>query len=432
MAAATLEASDIPDAVTDRAAHLLVDTLAVSLAGSRSSLCREYADSLGASARGGAASVVGVPYGVTPEIAALLNTMPTTVLQIDEGHRTSGSHPAIQVGPAALAVAEDVDAEGTALLAAFVRGYEVAARIALALAPMHGAVHPNGTSGTVGAAVAAGSLWGLDHDRLAATVSAVASMPLAPRLASAFEGHSVLHLYAATGAMTAVATARAARFGLTASARALDDHFLPRLAGREVRTSEAFELTRSYFKYAAACAHVHTPLEALESITGDGALSYQAIDRIEVRTYAIASMLDDPEPVSDLGARFSIPFFLARRLVRGPWAGTVVGPAELTDAPVLDLSKRIVVIHDPELDDLYPSRRPARVSVTTTDGALLRAACDLPQGDADRPVPEEVWRRKIQSLVPALGDRLLELADLPPAAWRARDLGQILRAFDRS
>jgi 2-methylcitrate dehydratase PrpD len=429
LAAAVTPSSRIPADVRARAAKILVDTLAVAIAGRSDPFCRAYVASTVEASASGTASTVAYDRGVMPEIAAMANALPTTVLQIDEGHRVSGSHPAIQVVPAALAVAEDVDATGVQLLTGIVRGYEVAASLGMALAPMRAGVHPNGTSGTIGAGVAAGSLWGMQREGMASVVAGLASLPIVPRLRAAYEGNTVLHLFAAYGAMVAVATARAVLAGLTASPASLDDHFLPNLGGRAVAGREDFQTLSAYFKFYPVCAHAHTSIEALEEILAAGDISADKIERIEVRAYEAAAQLADPAPTSDLGARFSIPFSLARRAVAGTLDNRALTRADLSDEATLDLARRVTVIRDDELSRRYPASRPVRLAVVLRDGAQLVAHRDLPRGDSDRPETEDAWRVKIRALIGAHAGQLLEFVDRPPDDWSARELGLVLRRW---
>src|SRR5205085_2416685 len=76
-----------------------------------------------------------------------------------EGNLHAVGHPGIQVIPLAWALAEHEGRPGRDLLAAFIAGYEVSARIKRASATRL-AVHPHGTFGTIGAAVALARLFG--------------------------------------------------------------------------------------------------------------------------------------------------------------------------------------------------------------------------------------------------------------------------------
>ena len=83
-------------------------------------------------------------------------------LEVDEGNRLGGGHPAIHVIPGALALAEERRARTAgALLEAIVVGYEVGSRLGGATTARPN-VHSHGTWGTISTAVAVAKLAGAD------------------------------------------------------------------------------------------------------------------------------------------------------------------------------------------------------------------------------------------------------------------------------
>src|SRR5262245_66489759 len=85
--------------------------------------------------------------------AALTNATAGVALEVDEGSRLGGGHPAIHVVPGALAVAEERRLDGRRLLEAIVAGYEVGSRIGGATTA-RADVHSNGPWGPISPAVA--------------------------------------------------------------------------------------------------------------------------------------------------------------------------------------------------------------------------------------------------------------------------------------
>src|SRR5206468_5342478 len=81
-------------------------------------------------------------------------------------HQGGSIHLGATVFSAALAAAELTGVSGARVLAAVVAGYQVAARLAMALDPAahyRRGFHPTGTCGAFGAAVTAGLILGLDR-----------------------------------------------------------------------------------------------------------------------------------------------------------------------------------------------------------------------------------------------------------------------------
>jgi len=69
---------------------------------------------------------------LSPAAAAWANGVLANVLDLDDGHSLTKGHPGAVVIPAAIAVAEHVQASANEALAAIAVGYEVAVRAAIA------------------------------------------------------------------------------------------------------------------------------------------------------------------------------------------------------------------------------------------------------------------------------------------------------------
>ncbi|MGH7267961.1 MAG: MmgE/PrpD family protein, partial [Candidatus Rokuibacteriota bacterium] len=132
----------IPAEVRDHAALVLADTVGAVVAGSlEPEVVRLHAQ---AERAPGAATVLNPALTrAEPWWAIVANGTSGTMLELDEGNRFARGHPAIHVLPAALAEAERLGAGGQVTLAAFVLGYDVAARLGGA-APVRPGMHMHG------------------------------------------------------------------------------------------------------------------------------------------------------------------------------------------------------------------------------------------------------------------------------------------------
>jgi 2-methylcitrate dehydratase PrpD len=75
------------------------------------------------------------------------------------------------------------------------------------------------------------------------------------------------------------------------------------------------------------------------------------------------------------------------------------------DGAVLRHCPKVQVRADDALDATYPKMRPARVTVTTTDGKKVTRQVDEPLGSATNPVPDAQLRAKFHALAdPVIGD----------------------------
>ena len=154
-----------------------------------------------------------------------------------------------------------------------------------------------------------------------------------------------------------------------------------------------WEVTRNYFKLHACCRYNHAALDALALIAAEhaDALAPSRIARVEVESYALAAELDDPRPRNVLAAKFSVPFAVATTLVNGSSGVESFTNETVAKQGILDLAARVTVREDPAMTAQLPDRRPARVTVTLTDGTRLSARTETNRGDwADPYRPREI------------------------------------------
>jgi 2-methylcitrate dehydratase PrpD len=198
---------------------------------------------------------------------------------------------------------------------------------------------------------------------------------------------------------------------------------------------ERFEIARNYFKRHAACRYTHGALDALEGIlrqVGEP-LDPQSIAAIEVDTYVWAAQLDSAEPRNMLAAKFSLPFALATRIVRGAADITAFRDPALRDAATRDLARRAVVREDPALTAKLPGLRPARLRLTLRDGREFAAEALTNKGDTEDPYSQDEVRAKFRSLAePVFGREhagKIELAvDRVAHSLNLDELGRLLAA----
>src|SRR5215472_16756351 len=222
VAAASFEA--MPAEVIDRARAGVIDTVGVILAGRDEPVTRIAAELVAEDGAAPVASHLGTTLMTSPEAAALLNGVAGHALDYDDVSASLTGHPSVVVLPAALAAAELMGASGAALLAAYVAGVEVTAKLGLAIGPAHYRMgwHATSTLGTLGAAMAAGTLLRLDAERLTNALAIAVSMASGSRQNF---GTMTKPLHAGHAARCGVAAARLAGRGLTGDPTALEAPF---------------------------------------------------------------------------------------------------------------------------------------------------------------------------------------------------------------
>jgi 2-methylcitrate dehydratase PrpD len=379
---------DLPAATIEQARHVIADSVAAIAAGAaepevRALTARRIRDS-------GPCTVIGTGIAGMPQRAALLNGIAGTWLEMDEGNRFARGHPAIHTLPAALAYAEMHRLSGRALLLATVLGYELATRIGMA-ANLRPTMHPHGTWGTVGAAVAVAKLAGLDAQRMRETINIASSLTLATSKKTMLQGGTVRNVYAGISNQNGLLAVELVDCGFVGERDGLSSVF-----GSVV--SESFDsdlmvedlgadwqIDRNYFKRHSCCRYNHGALDALDQVLVATAITADQVDSISVATYGYAAELDDPLPRNVLGAKFSVPFAVATRIVTGSSGLTSFTWERVRDERIRALARRVQVREDKALTDKLPEFRPAQVEVRLKDGRVLAGATDVNRGDDSAP-----------------------------------------------
>lgn len=391
---------DLPEAVVDRTRLVILDCIGAILAGRAEPEVVEAGRRLAKS--GGTRSRL---------LAAFLDGTAGTMLEIDEGNQYARGHPGIHVVPAILAAKVGRRVTGADAIVATALGYEIGARIGIA-SKLRVTMHPHGTWGTVGAALAVAKLRGASAREIAATVNVASSLGLTTSRRTMLEGATVRNTYAGFSNMLGLMAFDLVRAGFTGEADGVGavyggiaaEDWRPEEMTRELGTR--WEIARNYFKRHAACRYTHGALDALSRIVAEagGRIEPEAIRAIDVKTYVWAAQLDHPEPASMLAAKFSMPFSLATFLVHGAATLDAFRDAARQDERIRDLARRVSVDEDPALTAMLPGLRPARVTVHLADGRTLAAEALTNRGDTEDPYGADEVEAKFREVAgPAVG-----------------------------
>ena len=411
-----------------------LDTLGAMLAGSRLPQNAKLASL--ATARSGAksATLVGHTGRAEPMFAALANATAGVSLEMDEGNRWGGGHPSIHVLPAALAVAEELAADGPRFIEALVAGYEVVSRIGGATR-VRPNVHSHGTWGTLGSAAAVARLQRLDVAAVRAAINLAGSMSPANTWTPCFEGATIRDVYPGRAGLQGILAVHLLACGFTAVRDAPGDVYGTILAEefdapavveglRVDGLPDTFRIERNYFKFHACCLYNHPALDAVGALVREHRVTADAVARVAVTSIPFVERMADPEPPAMLAAKFSVPYAVAAAIVLGRTDVTAFVDDARTDARVRDLARRVDVRGDAAMALRASDRPTARVVVTLRDGRTLARETRVIHGDAANPPAHEELIEKFAFLatdvigkervadVVALVDRLDRVADI--------------------
>ena len=112
------------------------------------------------------------------------------------------------------------------------------------------------------------------------------------------------------------------------------------------------------------------------------------IERIDIATYRFASVMRNPDPPNYFASKYSLPHAAAAIVVKGDAGYAELDDAALRDPAIAALRHRVHITEDPEMSAVAPRLRPARVTVTLTDGRQSTHACESHRGDFRQPFAE--------------------------------------------
>jgi 2-methylcitrate dehydratase PrpD len=432
--------------VQARTRELLLDLIGVALAGSRqpsSPPAAEVAISLGGQ---GQASVIGGDRRTSAVWAAMANGTAAHAVELDDVTTESSLHPGVAVIPAAVALAEELDASPQNLLEAIVAGYEVTMRVGNALNPASAyarGFHPTGVAGVFGATMAAGRLLALDIEALthalgiAGTLAAGSLEYLADgawtkRLNPGWAGHAgITAAHLARAGFTGPASVFEGRLGVLHAYS--DAPFPERLLADLERP---LQVMRVSIKPYACCRYNHGLIDCVLRLVHEHGVAAEDVARIRLGVLSggallVADPIDqkrDPQGIVD--AQFSAPYAAAAALVFGTGGIDAYTPERLRDPTLRDLMARTDCYRDPTLDAPYPRQWPASAELHLRDGRVLSTRIDFATGEPENPVRREALVDKFVGLSadslddPAAAAELILTIDNQPDL---RDLGTILR-----
>ncbi len=328
--------------------------------------------------------------------AAFANGVCAHALDMDDGHRYGGVHPAAPIVPAAIAAAEMQGCHGKDLIVATVAGYEVLLRISKAINPSHlsRGFHTTGTVGPFGAVVAAGKLMGLNREEMVSALG-MAGLQSAGLLEILHDGAMVKPIHPGKAAMAGILSAIFARNGAKGPGSIFEGQkgFLGAMADKVDHGAlveglgKKFEILGGYFKLHAACRHTHPIIDGALEICTKNQVDPKDIEEIEIGTYPVAVQfcghIVHPDTIS--AAKFSIPYSVAMAIYLGDLFTDKFTDQNIQDERIKALASKVRVSPQDEWAKTYPDKRGATVTIQTYSGQSYTSSIPLAKGEPENP-----------------------------------------------
>ena len=443
--AANFNYAEIPPEVRERAKLLMLDAFGIALASHGYDFSRRAMAAISELNSGGRSVILGSDKRFDLRNSILMNGILIHGLDYDDTHAQGVIHTTTSTLPTALAMAAHHNKSGADLLAAFILGVEIAARLgSVAKGGFHQiGFHPTGLIGTFGCTMVAGWLLGLN------TAQYIDAQGLALSVASGSleflnDGAWNKRMHPGWAGYAGVTAATMGRHGYTGTRLAYEGRFglyASHLAGRDdydlglatQALGKVWELERVSVKPLPACHFTHAGIDAAARIYQQGVRAEQ-IKRIEVLVPAeVVKTVCEPQeakrkPANSYEAQFSIPYLVGTALLKGRLTLDDIDEPALSDRDVLALAAITEYKIDP--DSRFPKYFDGEVIVELKDGRVIRERESMNRGSVDRPLTAEdittKYRDNAARQVSASRSLEIEERVMTLEKGSARDLAQCL------
>lgn len=431
--AARLRATEIPTPVLERARHLILDAVGIAHASTHYDFAHRSLSAVQelSGPEGGNTPVIALSARMTPRDAMLMNGILIHGLDYDDTHAAGVIHATASTLPCALGTAALAGLDGEALLAAYVCGMEVGARLAsVAKGGFHQVgFHPTGLIGAFACTLVAGRLLGLNAAQLASAQGIALSMA-SGSMEFLQDGAWTKRMHPGWAAGAGLTAATMARHGFQGPRQTYEGRFglfnshlgpLARDADLALATAglgETWELAKVNVKPLPACHFTHACADAAvllrerHGLRPEQIRSVRALVPAEVVKTVCEPVATKKRPQNSYDAQFSIPYIVATALIRGRFGLAELDETALHDERTLALAAKVEYEVDP--DSPFPKYYSGEVVVTLDDGRELRQREHVNRGGEERPISNAEVVRKY--------DENMALVASPARAAQVREL----------
>ncbi len=406
-----LSYGDIPEEGVRVAKEAILDCLGCMLVGSRDragEIVSEYVRGIGAKP---ISTVIGRGFKSSPSLSALANGVMAHAIDYDDISSPMIGHPSVPLVPAIFAVGEMVKASGRDIITAYVCGFEVEARLGLALNPSHydKGWHSTSTLGILGASASSSKLLGLEKDEVKMAFGIASST--ASGLKRNF-GTMTKPFHPGNAARGGVEASILARMGFSSAPDILEAPFgfLEVFSGKEApdidkalhKLGEEFEILKSgiAFKPYPSCGATHPIIEAVLNLKNKLGIKPGDVEEMEiVLNESMSSILIYREPRTGLEGKFSAEYCAALALVRDKITLKDFEDEGVRRGEIREVMGRIKRKHEP-----LPTFSAA-VVVRLGDGREFREFVEKSKGWPENPMSwDELSSKYIDCASYALGE----------------------------
>ncbi len=415
--ASDLQGSAIPDTVRALAKTSLIDTIGVSIAGSRTrvgGIARETG--LQAGSRGWS-TLFGCTTRVSEQTAAFVNGASAHALDFDDNCYAGVVHGSAVIAPAALAVGQKVNACGKDLITAFVAGSECEYAVGAASKNIlyEQGWWTTGVLGPIGACVAASHLLKLDPEKMSSALGLAITGAGGTKACFGTDGKALMAGRAAeAGVACALLAAQGARGPLDAVestngfARLFNEGVFD-LAAMDGLGSRWFSQEPGVdIKRIPVCLSSHAAVDALMNLVATHNIRLDDIESIVCNVPPMVArnlVYNQPETIQQ--SQFSMQYAIAVSLKFGSFTLAHLDEKLLNDRELASLMARVQMCTGPLWDDAelrQSAPEGAEVHLRLRDGKVLQFFRATARGSVGSPLSrEEIGDKFLACATPTIG-----------------------------
>jgi 2-methylcitrate dehydratase PrpD len=403
--AEAIETPKLPAPTQAAGRRLLLDQVGLYVAARRADFVEAL---LKTALSDGKTTAIGHARPLNPYDAALVNGSAAHGEDFDDTFEGGPIHSGSAVVPAALALAEERNLGGHAVIKGIVIGMEIACR-GSTVAPMaihRAGFHPSGVLSALGAAAAGGAMLGLDANRIANAIGIAGSFA-SGIIEYLSDGSWTKRFHTGWAAQSGVRAALLAETGFTGPLSVFEgphgffQAFAPNKEPDYSRLTD--ELGTRYvvdgiaFKPLACGTMIHPYIDCMLELRADGVkpdnITSVLAHVAEGTVHRLWEPLDTKQRVPNgYVAKFSSPYCMAVALLDGKVGFAQFDESRAHAPDLIAMAKKITYVVDPE--NPYPNRYTGKITVTLKDGTIIEKYRPNFRGGAHLPLSEEELTQK--------------------------------------
>jgi len=391
-------------------------------------------------------TLFGTRKRTTPDLAAFVNGIMVRYFDYNDTYLSKEpAHPSDNIGPC-FSVAESEQATGKDLLLSIILAYEIQCRLCDAADIRHrGWDHV--CYGLPSTALAAGKLMDLDSRKMTQAVNLALNSHITMRQVRAGELSMWKGCSFANAARNGVFSAMLAREGMTGPSPIFEGEmgFFKQVSGPFEMNIEdfggrngSFKIAETYLKFFPAEIHSQTSIWAALEARKEIERPEETVS-VEIASHEAGYSIlgKDPEkwsPSTKETADHSLPYIVGMALLEGRIDNSTYSEKKFRDPMILEFLKKITVIEDKALSDIYPEAVANRVSVKLSSGKVVSKQVDYHKGHPKNPMSDGEVEEKFQRLAKKYlaKNRARRILD---AVWdleKAKDISKVISMMSLS